>query len=122
MGVNLSSDQKLLLNRFNDLSVDDQKFLLSFAEFLSSRSESDNNPTKINQTPELLPRPVDESIPKAIKRLSLSYPMLQDVELLHQCSALMSEHILKGRAAVDVIDELELLFRQFHKNYQNDIK
>jgi hypothetical protein len=32
----------------------------------------------------------------------------------------MSDHILKGRAAESVIDELELLFRQSYKNYQND--
>ena len=120
MGVNLSSDQTLLLNNFNKLSDVDQKSLLSFAEFLSSRLNPECNPVKINQTPELLARPVDESIPKAIKRLSLSYPMLQDMELLHQCSALMSEHILKGRAAPNIIDELELLFRQTYENYQND--
>ena len=122
MGVNLSSDQTLLLKHFNNLPVIDQKSLLSFAEFLSMKLESASDSPKINQTPELLPRPVDESIPKAIKRLSLSYPMLQDTELLHQCSALMSEHILKGRAAPNIIDELELLFRQTYENYQNDNK
>jgi len=34
----------------------------------------------------------------------------------------MSEHILKGRAAPNVIDELESLFRQSFENYQNDNK
>lgn len=37
---------------------------------------------KTHQIPELLLRLVDESVLKAIKRLSLSYPMLQDAELL----------------------------------------
>jgi len=116
MGVNLSSNQIILLDCFNKLTVVDQQSLLSFAEFLSARVElAPDSSKKSHQTPELLPRPVDESVPKAIKRLSLSYPMLQDEELLHQCSALMSEHILKGRAAINIVDELELLFRQSYK-------
>ena len=120
MGANLKNDQKLLLNHFNSLTEADKKSLLSYAEFLSVRSEATATQAETNQMPEILARPRDESVPKAIKRLSLSYPMLQDTELLHSCSGLMSDHILKGRAAESVIDELELLFRQSYKNYQND--
>lgn len=122
MGVSLSSEQNLLLDYFSKLSEVDQKSLLSFAAFLSSRNELAGDSQKTHQIPELLPRPVDESVPKAIKRLSLSYPMLQDAELLQQCSTLMSQFILKGRAASNVIDELELLFRQSYEHYQNDNK
>ncbi len=120
MGANLNSDQKLLLSFYNNLSELDQKSLLSYAEFLAVKGESSASAAETNQIPEILARPKDESVPKAIKRLSLSYPMLQDTELLHRCSALMSDHILKGRAAISVIDELELLFRQSYENFQND--
>ena len=120
MGANLNSDQKLLLSHFSVLTEIDQKSLISYAEFLSVRSKSTTAPSKTNQIPEISARPRDESVPKAIKRLSLSYPMLQDTELLHSCSGLMSDHILKGRAAESVIDELELLFRHSYRNYQND--
>ncbi len=120
MGVSLSSEQGLLLEYFNKLSFDDQKSLLSFAAFLSAQNPMSGAPVNTCQIPELLPRPVDETVPKAIKRLSLSYPMLQDEELLHQCSTLMGEYILKGRAASDVIDELELLFRQSYEHYLSD--
>ena len=120
MGANLNSDQKLLLSYFTGLADADKKSLLSYAEFLSVRSKTTATSAETNQIPEISARPRDESVPKAIKRLSLSYPMLQDTELLHSCSGLMSDHILKGRAAENVIDELELLFRQSYKNYQND--
>ena len=120
MGVSANSDQNLLLSYYNNLLKVDQKMLLSYAEFLSEKAKATVADVKIYQIPEILSRPIDESVPKAIKRLSLSYPMLQDTELLHCCSGLMSDHILKGRAAVSVIDELELLFRKFYENYQNE--
>ena len=120
MGVDSRNNQNLLIKYFKDLSQVDQKSLLSYAEFLSVRRSSEESSSKADQIPEILPRPIDESVPKAIKRLSLSYPMLQDTELLHRCSTLMSDHVLKGRAAANVIDELELLFRQSYKDYQKD--
>ena len=51
----------------------------------------------------------------AIKRLSATFPMLKKNSMLNETAALMSEHILKGRAAVDVINELEI---QFQVRYQ----
>lgn len=120
MGVISESEQDLLLNHYNALSTVDQKSLLSYAEFLSVRVKVASTEAESNQIAEILARPKDESVPKAIKRLSLSYPMLQDTELLHCCSGLMNDHILKGRAATSVIDELELLFRQYYENYQNE--
>lgn len=122
MGANLTAAQRKLINHFKSLSPTDQSSLIAFAEFLVSRSapevEENHPPVKLN----IIPRPADESVPKAIKRLAKSYPMLEDVELLHRCSALMSEHILQGRASVEVIDELELLYQQSYQHYQNDNK
>jgi len=103
------------------LSID-QKSLLSYAESHSVKDYSSVSSPKNHQIPELLPRPVDEGIPKAIKRLSLSNTMFQDAELLHRCSALMSRHIVKVRAVPNIIDGLELLFRNLNKNYKNDSK
>lgn len=91
MGVSLNDKQNLLLDHFSNLTAIDQKPFLFFAEFLYSRNEYADAMQKTHQIPELLPRPVGESVPKAIKRLSLSYPMLQDAELLHQYSTLMSD-------------------------------
>lgn len=122
MGGNLTKEQRKLLSCYKNLSSTDQSSLLGFAEFLASRAapevEKSQSPAKLN----IIPRPTDESVPKAIKRLAKSYPMLDDVELLHRCSALMSEHILQGRASCEVIDELELLYQQSYEHYQNDNK
>ncbi|PID46437.1 MAG: Crp/Fnr family transcriptional regulator [Proteobacteria bacterium] len=120
MGVNLTKDQRKLLACFKNLSSADQASLINFAEFLVSRSTPEPAEARSPAVPVIIPRPVDETVPKAIKRLSQSYPMLDDVELLHRCSALMSEHILQGRPSCEVIDELELLYQQSFQLYQTD--
>jgi hypothetical protein len=45
-----------------------------------------------------------------MKRLRRSYPEVDAGELLNDASLLMSEHMLQGRPAADVIDALERLF------------
>jgi hypothetical protein len=51
----------------------------------------------------------------AIRRLTRTYPMLDRRKLMGQTSQLMAEHALQGRAVVEVIEELELLFaRHYH--------
>ena len=122
MGGNLTKEQRKLVSCFKNLSPADQSSLVSFAEFLVSRKMPEIKENQPPVIPNIIPRPADESVPKAIKRLAKSYPMLDDVELLHRCSALMSEHILQGRASCEVIDELELLYQQSFEHYQNDNK
>jgi len=58
-----------------------------------------------------IPRPEEERVVAAIKRLSATFPMLQKSSMLNETAALMSEHILKGRDAVEVIDKLEIQFQ-----------
>jgi len=120
MGGNLTKAQRKLLNHYKNLSTTDQLSLMAFAEFLASRDASESAEQAPPMELNILPRPADESVPKAIKRLAKSYPMLDDTELLQHCSALMSEHILHGKAACEVIDELEQLYQQSFDNYQND--
>ena len=122
MGGNLTKEQRKLLDCYKNLSLTDQSSLVAFAEFLAHRSTPEIEASQIPAKLDIIPRPADESVPKAIKRLAKSYPMLDDVELLHRCSALMSEHILQGRASCEVIDELELLYQQSYEHYQNDNK
>lgn len=54
----------------------------------------------------------------AIKRLSLTYDMIDRGTMLNETSALMSAHILQGRAASEVIDELEALFARYYQDYR----
>ncbi len=54
----------------------------------------------------------------AIRRLAESYPMLDRGALLHETSALVSAHVLQGRPAGSVIDELEALFHDHYRRYR----
>jgi hypothetical protein len=65
--------------------------------------------------PEAIPRPDDEKVVAAVKRLSKTYYMLDKKTMLGVTSDLVTQHILHGREAVEVIDELESLFEQQYR-------
>ena len=64
--------------------------------------------------PEVIPRPQDEKVVAAVKRLSKTYFMLDKKKMLGVTSDLVTQHLLHGRDALEVIDELE---RVFEENY-----
>ena len=112
-----------LLEFFERLDTSAQTMLLEFAEFLDNKHGKIKSPVRSNeeslQVPEkplTIERPPEESVIKAIKRLSKTYPMVDKSELLSKTSALMTQHILKGREASSVIDELEELFLNEYNN------
>jgi len=92
------------------LPVNEQKTVLAFAEFLLARV-----PPEAIEKPKLLPRPAEESVIAAIKRLSQSYPMIDKSAMFGETSALMTQHLMQGRSAVEIIDELETLFSQHYE-------
>ncbi|MCK5876415.1 MAG: hypothetical protein KAG43_02170 [Candidatus Marithrix sp.] len=96
---------------FKQLSSEQQQTLVEFAEFLLSKITTDN---KV-MVAELLPRPLNESVVAAIKRLSKSYPMLDKAVMLDEVSRLMTEHVIQGRDKIEVIDELEVTFLKHYK-------
>ena len=115
---NLPADQRKLLKLYKALSKQDRESLFAFAEFLAHRNGEDE--PEVHAEPNLLPRPEQESVVAAIKRLSASYPMLDRSELFTDASSLMTSHIMHGRSASDVIDEMEELFaKHYKKNYVN---
>ena len=85
--------------------------LLDYAEFLLDRYGVEHHDTE----PVVIPRPSNETVVGAIKRLRSSYPMLDVAQLLNETSALMSDHALRGREAMEVIDELEQVFRRHYE-------
>ena len=111
--------QHRLLKLFKQLDRERQQQLLDFAEFLLQKDrDKTRDPDLLSadhvQEPLTIPRPEQETVVAAIKRLSKTYAMLSKDEMLHQTSDLMSEHILKGRPASEVIDDLEIMFiRQY---------
>ena len=63
--------------------------------------------------PQPEPRPDGESVVMAIKRLTRTYPMLDRRKLMGPTSLLVSQHA-QGRAAVQIIDELEVVFERHY--------
>jgi hypothetical protein len=114
----LSGSQQKLLKLHRQLSEADQAALLSFAEYLVHRAtSSDTGGPEREHTyePQAISRPDDETVIAAIRRLTATYPMLDRDSLLHETADLMSAHVLQGRGAVDVIDELEVVFRRHYE-------
>ncbi len=120
---NLTAAKKKLLARFECLSETQRETLLSFAEFLATRTPQD--PTEATPPPEprYTPRPEQESVIAAIKRLNATYFMLEDrAGLLNETSLLMTQHVMQGRDIREVIDELETLFARFYEEWRVEMR
>lgn len=102
-----------LASIFEDLPAKDQNTLFEFAEFLKSRAPE---PVSKVTAPLGISRPEEESVIAAIKRLKKNYPMVSQKEMLNETSEFMMQHMMQGKPAVDVIDELEQLFENKFKN------
>lgn len=113
----MTAAERRLLRLFRALSESKQAGLLDYAEFLLARVTPAAE--VVAQTPLDIPRPAQESVVKAIKRLRDTYPMLDRAKLIHETSALMSQHLVQGRSAVDVIDQLETLFQRHYQLRQD---
>jgi hypothetical protein len=113
-----SAEERRLAKLYRALGVADREALLAFGEFLAQRAEANRlqaQPLDVGP----LERPADESVVAAIKRLRRAYHMLERGDLLHEASSLMSAHVLQGRAAAQVIDELEALFARHYAAYRD---
>ena len=109
--------QQRLRYIFGQLPSEQQQSLLEFAEFLYQRN---NSTTQSLAIPQIKPRPADESVVAAIKRLAHSYPMLNKAAMLDDTSRLMTEHVLQGHDKIAVIDELEALFLRHYEQFTNE--
>jgi hypothetical protein len=109
-------EERRLLGLFRALGDDAKRTLLAFADFLAQRAEDavapEGGAAGVPSQPIPEPRPANETVIAAIKRLRRSYPMLDSGTMLHETAALMAAHVLQGREAAAVIDELEALFAQ----------
>lgn len=127
--MNPNQEDKLL-GIFRMLSSTDQASVTAFAEFLNSRisfvsSDAETQPFVPAEAlqipePEAIDRPDDESVVAAVKRLSRSYFMLDKKKMLGVTSDLLTQHLLQGRDAGDVIDELEEIFRDHYQQLKKD--
>ena len=117
-GGNRTGRERRLVDIFRALGQEDQRLLLKFAEFLAGKEDCPELPKAVPLEPKQLPRPRRESVVHAIKRLSRSYHMLDRSHMLTETSSLMAAHVLNGRPAEEVIEELEALFSRYYAEYR----
>lgn len=116
----LPPEQRKLLDLYLALEEQNRQSLMAFAEFLTGRGleEAHFEPEPL-QTFKSIPRPESESVVKAIKRLSESYFMLERDQMFSETSSLMMAHVMQGRGAVEVINDLETLFERHYQRYRD---
>lgn len=113
----MRDEEKKLLALFEKLDSGQRKTLIEFAGFMVIRApqDGDGEPSPPAQ-PLSIARPDTETVVMAIKRLTQTYPMLDRRKLLGDTSKYVAQHALEGRPAVEVIDELEVVFSRHYEN------
>jgi hypothetical protein len=121
-----NKQERELIKLFKALDSVNQQSLLSYAEFLQQRSaevsENIAEEEVIATEPLDIPRPEKESVIKGIKRLTANYPMVDKENILHPIAGLMTSHMVSGKKAEDVIDELEEVFSAEYQKTKNNKK
>ena len=109
------AEDKRLLALFRRLSDAHKLTLIEFAAFLAEKETTDNaDAPPLEPLP--IPRPEQENVVMAIKRLRATYPMLDSADLFNEASAQMTRHLMHGIPATEVIDELEQIFLQRYQS------
>jgi hypothetical protein len=115
----MKRDAKALADIFNTLDSDQQQSLFDYAEFLQSKGATGKQEIS---DPVNIPRPENETVVGAIKRLKQSYPMIDSMEVFAIASNLMTDHMIKGRDAEEVINEIEALFENTYEKLFRDFE
>ncbi len=106
-----------LLRLFRRLDPDKRNSLLDYARYLADRSSV--HEATVAEPLEIARPAEQESVVGAMRRLTKSYHMLDTRELLDRASGLMTQHLVQGRDAEEIIGELEQLFRLHYEKYRD---
>ena len=100
-------------------AMDDERklSLCDFADYLYAKAEP---VAKEIAAPEEVTRPQEETVVGAVKRLKVKYHMIESMTVFSAASTLMTDHMVKGRDVIEVIDEMEILFDDAYKNLLKD--
>jgi hypothetical protein len=98
----MSGQEGRLLELFRGMDARGRGSLLDFAEYLAKRV-----PVPAEQVAR---PPAEESVVQAIRRLNRSHPSLKKHRLIPRVEQLLAAHMVDGRPAAEVIDELESLY------------
>ena len=106
----MKSEAEKLQRLFERLDAGQRGMLMEFAEFLSHRGVP-----AVPEAPLREPRAANETVVKAIQRLTRTYPMLDRRKLLAETARCVEQHVIHGRDAGEVITELEIIFAQHYE-------
>ena len=112
--------EQALLKAFRQMTPTARCTLVDFADYLSRRHPVTAPP--VSDQPLQVPRPSEESVIAAIRRLAKTYPMLDSDSVFSGATTLMTRHVMGQQAAVEVIDELEAMFKACYDNLHRDGK
>lgn len=110
--------EKQLLRAFRELPEEQKKSLMDYAEFLASRTTQVMGEQEVSTEPLPLERPPKENVIKAVRRLMATYHMLDRSKLLNDTSSFVTQHVIHGKPAVEVIDEMEVFFARHYETYK----
>ena len=110
--VNPLKSSDALVELYEAMDDERKRSLCDFADFLYAKAEPIS---KEIPAPEDVPRPAQETVVGAVKRLKTKYHMVESMTVFSAASALMTDHMVKGRDVVEVIDEMELLFEDAYQ-------
>ena len=117
----MSVQEEQLLEYFQQLPVAQQQALLDYAAFLCQRYAEEPEPALQHPMAPLdIPRPEQESVIKAVRRLSKTYPMLDSNFLFEKTSSFMTRHLMRGEDGDTLIDEMEVFFQQAYESYLSE--
>ena len=108
-------DERDLLDLFGRLEPAQQDKLMAFAELLAGGAPDAHRGERV-----IIARPTRETVTMALRRLVRSYPTLDRRRLMGEASRLMAQHALEGRAASEVIDDLQAMFESHYKKMKSD--
>lgn len=114
-----NEQERRLTKLFRGLTREDQGAVIAFTEFLAARQPAIVQ-APVPRSPNDEPRPEQETVIAAIKRLARTYDMLDRSAMLHETSSLVTAHVMHGRPASAVIDELESLFAGHYESYRTN--
>lgn len=98
---------KNMIEIFDTLDDERRTSLVDYAQYLQSKG---GLVEKEIGEPLDIPRPEEETVVGAVKRLKLTYPMIESMSVFSAASSLMTENMVNGRDVIEVIDDMEKLF------------
>ena len=117
--MSMIKSSKELIDLYEAMDDERKLSLCDFADFLYAKA---GPVVKEIPPPEEVPRPEQETVVGAVKRLKIKYHMVESMTVFSAASSLMTDHMVKGRDVVEVIDEMEVLFEEAYKNLLQDVE